>query len=137
MYFIALFRETSLRDIKGSENSRVHCIEKMDNKTIQKLRDLYLKVSVHVQQMLLNYNRCHKSLEHPPPFPCPMFFDKKTGFERTFLVNGDWLIHIVVFYSLLGVRTRNTVKPREERTCVITGTSPRRRTKISDGRAAN
>lgn len=36
-------RETNLHD-KCCENSRVNCMEKMDNKTIQKLRDLYFKV---------------------------------------------------------------------------------------------
>ncbi|XP_020620712.1 intracellular protein transport protein USO1-like [Orbicella faveolata] len=36
--------ETNLHD-KCCETSRVNCMEKMDNKTIQKLRELYFKVS--------------------------------------------------------------------------------------------
>lgn len=38
-------RETNLHD-KCSEKLWTHGLEKMDNKTIQKLRDLYLKVII-------------------------------------------------------------------------------------------
>ena len=44
MRFITFGRESSLH-VKCSENPRTQCIEKMDNKTIQKLRELYFKVS--------------------------------------------------------------------------------------------
>lgn len=41
-----------------------------------------------------------------------------------------------MFCLVLGVRTWNAVKPRTKRSFVVAGTSPRRRTKISDRRAA-
>ena len=44
MRFIGFDRESSLQ-VKYSEHPRTPCIEKMDNKTIQKLRELYFKVS--------------------------------------------------------------------------------------------
>ena len=52
---------------------------------------------------------------------------------------GSWskAIHTLVYCLVVGVRTWNAVKPRKKRPFIVTGASPRRRTKISDRRAAS